>query len=131
MILACEKRFVRFEFRSRQNKGLCATLNEALIWCNGLYFSVTASDDILRGKKISRQVSLIEEKSINGVVGVFVGIEIIDSNKKVLKKRGMLTEFGFKEVFLRSKFMPGQAAMLRRDVVRSEERRVGKGYRSG
>lgn len=33
MIQVCQKRFKRFEFRHRPNKGLCATLNEALAWC--------------------------------------------------------------------------------------------------
>ena len=44
MIVACEQRFTRFEFRHRQNKGLSATLNEALEWCNGVYLSAIASD---------------------------------------------------------------------------------------
>ena len=53
MIPACEERFVRFEFRYRPNKGLCATLNEALEWCEGEYFSPLASDDIALPHKTS------------------------------------------------------------------------------
>lgn len=30
LVPGCEKRFCRFEFRTRPNKGLCKTLNEAL-----------------------------------------------------------------------------------------------------
>ena len=52
MIPACKQRFVRFEFRYRPNKGLSATLNEALEWCEGTYFSPIASDDILLIKKL-------------------------------------------------------------------------------
>ncbi|MGA6331370.1 glycosyltransferase family 2 protein, partial [Acinetobacter baumannii] len=48
----CEKRFVRFEFRNRPNKGLSATLNEALEWCQGEYFSAIASDDMMLNDKI-------------------------------------------------------------------------------
>ncbi len=47
MIPACQERFVRFEFRHRPNKGLSATLNEALEWCEGEYYSPIASDDII------------------------------------------------------------------------------------
>ena len=39
MVDICEQRFTRFEFRSRPNKGLSSTLNEALEWCKGKYFS--------------------------------------------------------------------------------------------
>lgn len=53
MIPSCEKRFKRFEFRHRPNKGLCATLNEALEWCEGEYFSPLASDDIALPHKTS------------------------------------------------------------------------------
>ena len=55
MIPACQERFVRFEFRHRPNKGLSATLNEALEWCEGKYFSALASDDIVLKNKIDKQ----------------------------------------------------------------------------
>ncbi|MCD2506173.1 glycosyltransferase family A protein, partial [Staphylococcus aureus] len=45
MVECCKQRFTRFEFRSRANIGLSATLNEALEWCEGEYFSALASDD--------------------------------------------------------------------------------------
>ncbi|EPK1752121.1 glycosyltransferase family 2 protein, partial [Acinetobacter baumannii] len=44
MLKKCENRFSRFEFRHRPNKGLSATLNEALEWCQGEYFATLASD---------------------------------------------------------------------------------------
>ena len=44
LIPLCEKRFIRFEFRHRPNKGLSATLNEALEWTQGEYFSSLASE---------------------------------------------------------------------------------------
>ena len=39
-------RFIRHEVRSRGNKGLPITLNEALAWSNGKYFVMLSSDDI-------------------------------------------------------------------------------------
>ncbi|WP_165497282.1 glycosyltransferase family 2 protein [Phytopseudomonas dryadis] len=117
MLPACEERFARFEFRYRQNKGLCATLNEALEWCEGEYFSPTASDDILKKDKISAQLAVMLSKKEKNIIGVFVGIELIDSNNKSLKTRGKEQAFGFKEVFLRTAFMPGQAVMLNRSSI--------------
>lgn len=114
MMPACQARFARFDFRCRPNKGLCATLNEALEWCVGEYFSLTASDDILKESKVSTQLAMMLAGKEKRIVGVFVGIEHIDSDNKVIRTRGRELEFGFKEVFLRTAFMPGQAVMLNR-----------------
>jgi len=56
----CEKRFVRFEYRNRENRGLSATLNEAVDWAKGKYFSPIASDDIILKEKISILVDKLE-----------------------------------------------------------------------
>src|SRR5690554_4831249 len=76
MIPACEERFVRFEFRYRPNKGLCATLNESLEWCEGEYLSCIASDDIMRPDKTSYQVSYLNANK--NTIGVFGGVDILD-----------------------------------------------------
>lgn len=120
MIEACEKRFSRFEFRHRPNKGLCATLNEALEWCEGEYFSPSASDDILVVQKISAQVA---EFRNNNIVAVFTGIFLIDQDKNILTTKGNRKKFTFKDVFLRTQLMPGQAVML----VAKEIKKIG-GY---
>ena len=57
MIPTCQKRFIRFEFRYRPNKGLSATLNEALEWCEGEYYAGFASDDIMLVSRIEKQVN--------------------------------------------------------------------------
>lgn len=69
MVEQCEERFVRFEFRYRQNKGLCYTLNEALEWAQGRYFSPFASDDIALPEKISFLVDRIENSNFPAVFG--------------------------------------------------------------
>ena len=61
MSAACQKRFTRFEFRYRPNKGLSETLNEALEWCEGLYLSPIASDDQMLKQKIQLQVNFLEK----------------------------------------------------------------------
>lgn len=125
MIPVCKQRFKRFEFRHRPNKGLCGTLNEALEWCEGEFFSPSASDDILSHNKISIQVNKLNENKFNNIVGVFVGINIIDSNNKIIGKKGRNSKFGFKNILLRKAFMPGQAVML----ITNEVKKIG-GYNS-
>src|SRR5665647_800828 len=78
MIPACEERFVRFGFRNRENKGLSATLNEAIEWCRGTYYSSIASDDVMLPKKTSTLLGYIEEDK--DVAGIFCGVYILDSD---------------------------------------------------
>lgn len=113
MIPACKKRFVRFEFRFRPNKGLCATLNEALEWCEGEYFSPIASDDILFSEKTKIQVRVFRRESSDELVGVFSGIELINNNGLVIKKKnGRNKFFSFSDILLRKAFLPAPSAML-------------------
>ena len=63
MIPACQERFIRFEFRHRPNKGLSATLNEALEWCEGIYFSALASDDYYHKDKIFFQAYYLQNNN--------------------------------------------------------------------
>lgn len=83
MISTCKERFFRFEFRHRPNKGLSATLNEALEWCQGVYYSAIASDDIIYAEKISIQVEYLE-KDLK-LLAVFGGVEIIDNNNTFIR----------------------------------------------
>jgi len=76
LLPACRERFNNFEFRSRPNKGISATSNEALQWLSGKYFAALDSDDILMPEKISRLVPVLEaEPELAGVF--FCGLETI------------------------------------------------------
>ncbi|MEX3718054.1 glycosyltransferase family 2 protein [Acinetobacter baumannii] len=81
----CEKRFVRFEFRNRPNKGLSATLNEALEWCQGEYFSAIASDDMMLNDKIEIQIDFLKNSIDSTIVGVFGGYNLIDDTDAIIK----------------------------------------------
>ncbi|ENV10510.1 hypothetical protein F966_00274 [Acinetobacter higginsii] len=59
IIPRCIERFSRFEFRKRSNKGLTATLNEALEWCKGEYYIVIASDDLMLEDRVIKQVEFL------------------------------------------------------------------------
>ena len=112
MIPACEERFARFEFRYRPNKGLCATLNEALEWCEGEFFSPHASDDVSLPKKTSTQVELML-KLAPSVAALFTGVQAIDENGSAIYKFGYDGFINFENVFLRNVSLPGQAVILR------------------
>ncbi|MGE8538903.1 MAG: glycosyltransferase family 2 protein [Acinetobacter sp.] len=85
LIPLCKKRFVRFEFRHQENKGLSATLNEALEWAQGKYFSSLASDDIILKDKIKIQTEFLNHNK--NCIAVFGGVSVIDNDSNFIKDR--------------------------------------------
>lgn len=83
MTQKCVDRFTRFEFRHRENKGVSATLNEALKWCSGEYLSPIASDDQMLDIKIEIQVRFLERNP--NYIAVFGGINQINDNNQVVR----------------------------------------------
>ncbi len=85
LVSICKERFLRFDFRSRGNKGLCETLNEAISWCKGEYYATIASDDLMLPHKISTQVGyFLRHPECDAVFG---GANIIDKNGNIVGKR--------------------------------------------
>lgn len=119
MIPTCQKRFIRFEFRYRPNKGLSATLNEALEWCEGEYYAGFASDDIMLVSRIEKQVNFLKIANNNSIVGVFGGYHLIDDHNKIihtsLKKEKQYT---FEEIILHNFNLPAPTALLSLTAVK-------------
>jgi alpha-1,3-rhamnosyltransferase len=107
----CRERFIRFEFISRANIGLCNTLNQALSWCEGEYFSAVASDDVWLPFKIKKQVKYLETHL--EVVAVFGGIVLIDEDSKTIRKIQKSGSFEFKDILLNKYFLPTPTALIR------------------
>jgi len=102
MVAACRERFVRFEFRHRENKGLSATQNEAIEWARGMYFSVIASDDVMYPEKTSILLEHIEKEK--AMAGIFCGCYILDSNSRITDAvRPSETLCSFEDILLRNK----------------------------
>lgn len=112
MIPACKERFFRFEFRYRPNKGLSATLNEALEWCEGEYYSAIASDDIMLPEKTKLQVEFLKENK--NISAVFGGIELIDNNNvKISERVKQSKQYSFKNIILHQHDLPAPTQMIR------------------
>lgn len=125
MVSKCEERFVRFEFRSRPNKGLSATLNEALEWCQGKYYSAIASDDQFVETKTATQVDYLEN-NIN-VVAVLGAVYWVDNFNKIINKKFFKEKkYSFKEIFLLEHNLNVCTQMARLNIIKN----VG-GYKDG
>lgn len=74
----CKNRFVHFEYINRENRGLSATLNQALGMAKGKYFSALASDDIALPHKFDHLVGALES-SDDGAAGAFGDASFIDA----------------------------------------------------
>lgn len=117
MVEKCERRFRRFEFRSRANKGLCITLNEALEWCNGEFFSVVASDDIWLPYKTKTQVELFlnpENSNVAVISGEMIEIDSKGkmSNEAVFTPRNV-SFYDFKNIYYGEARILAPTAMIK------------------
>lgn len=115
MIPACEERFVRFEFRYRPNKGLCATLNEALEWCEGEYFSPLASDDIALPHKTSFLINKHQQYDAAVVFGSARKFNIEKEGKDLL----LNCEHTLKDLMFIKNMPAAPASLMRTDIIRN------------
>ncbi|PPI86011.1 glycosyl transferase family 2 [Marinobacter maroccanus] len=121
LIPECTRTFKRFEFRSRENKGLCETLNEALEWCNGEYFTIVASDDMIKKNKLSLQVDKMSAEN-SDVAAMFSGYEIVDAMGNISAK----VEYPLEKTLTFSKYygrswLCASSALLRMTALRKTE----------
>src|SRR5690606_30233343 len=109
----CEQRFTRFEFRHRSNKGLSATLNEALEWSQGEYLCSLASDDIMLENRIDDQVELLNNNK--KIVAVFGSVYLIDEENKNIGEDGIIEShlYNFKSIMLNEHRIFSPTQMIR------------------
>ena len=70
---------------SRENRGLIATLNEAIEISRGDYIARMDADDICLGTRLDRQVQYLRKHHNIGLL--FTGIEYVDENGRELRKK--------------------------------------------
>ncbi|MCB4205439.1 glycosyltransferase family 2 protein [Deferribacterales bacterium Es71-Z0220] len=141
----CEKRFVRFEYRNRENRGLSATLNEAVDWSKGKYFTVIASDDVLIKNKVSLLVEKLEilDESYAVAFGNAIFIDNNSNEVYIDKKTGTYTtkengyknfldyytnerdfdykdekKFGSYETLIAGNYLPAMSYIIKLDIIR-------------
>lgn len=113
----CSDRFVRFESRHRSNRGLCATLNEAIEWCRGKYCSIIASDDVMLPQKTAMQVEYLEQNP--NCAAVFGQVITISSKSSVVNSKKRIKKiYTFEDVFLHKHSLPAPTQMIRGDSLK-------------
>ncbi|MDO3658222.1 glycosyltransferase [Acinetobacter genomosp. 15BJ] len=117
LLQECQKRFTRFEFIARKNKGLCATLNQAISWSKGKYFSAIASDDIMLPAKTTTQVEFLENN--NKVVALFGSANYINENNEIKNVNKLKEqEYSFDKILLNECAFFAPTQMMRLDVIK-------------
>lgn len=118
MASTCRNRFVRYEFRSRPNKGQAETLNEALEWAEGEYFSMLSSDDVMLPEKTSKLLAYISAE--DDVAGVFSGFEYIDGDGQLMgAETHPETYFTFDDVLAHRHYLQTCTQLLRTECLRA------------
>lgn len=122
----CEERFVKFKFFHRPNKGLSATLNEALTYSSGIYISIIASDDIMYdATKTTKQIEFLEKDP--NCVGVFSGAAILKKNGKLdIIRQGSEKKYYFKDIILNQYQLFSPSATYRVNDIKNTG-----GYKNG
>lgn len=112
---------------SRENRGQCASLNEAIERAHAKWIAVMHADDVMESNRLERQLAFIAENPDLAVVSSFV--HHIDSNGREIGK--YRSQYTSRETVQRARLQNEligfhhPAAMLRKDAVQA----VG-GYRS-
>ena len=120
----CKARFTRFEFRYRPNSGLSSTLNEALGWCRGEFFSAIASDDKLIETKIVTQIKLFSD--FPDAKAIFGKVNLIDENNNFLGVAGSgFKKMDFDDFFLRNETVYAPTQFFKLQCIKSI------GYKNG
>lgn len=111
-------RFVRFNFVARSNMGLSYTLNQALKWSEGKYFSMLSSDDILLPHKTKILVNYLENHGTVG--GVFAGYDQIDEDGRFMRRMVPCSgQWSFLDVLNKRCQLYAPTMLLRMEHIRS------------
>lgn len=110
----------------KQNKGLCATMNEGVRLAQGKYFCVLGSDDIWHPEFLEKSVARIESLPDNVAV-VYGDSEVIDDDDRVMPMRFLesirpgrsLPEGRVFDDLLDANFVPVLTAIIRLEHLRA------------
>ncbi len=118
---------INVKFRSRENRGLCRTLNELVEATEGKYLVILASDDYLVNNTISERVAILEdhpEKLVlvsDAEVVDDKGEKIFDSSMEGFhkkKKKNYLTDEGILDEVLFNFGISGAVVLLDKSIYK-------------
>ena len=113
----------KIKYFSRENKGLVATLNEAIQRSSGQFIARMDQDDICYPTRIQKQLDFLIKKNID-VCGT--SYKIIDENENVLKVINSFNEYF--EVTLSAMLVPfAHASVMFRNIFKSKGFSYGSG----
>jgi glycosyltransferase involved in cell wall biosynthesis len=105
------------------NRGICATLNEALAMAQGTYISMTATDDTWLPHKLAPQVALAQSLDADTAV-IYADAGQMDENGELLPMRFIeahgVTDPPQGRIFSRladGNFIPAMTTLIRRDAL--------------
>jgi alpha-1,3-rhamnosyltransferase len=110
----------RATFISRENKGVCRTLNEGLSLSKGKYFAYLGADDIWQVRKLEIQMAELERTNFEAV---YSDCWVIDSQGNIVSRYGDQYPYrggSIYEDIVWSRFQPASPTVLfKRDAIES------------
>ncbi len=107
-----------YEFVKRENRGVCATLNEGFAKTDGDYFAYLGSDDVWLPNFLEEQVALLESRP--KAVLAFAHAYVIDEDDNIIDRTDNWTEFADGDllpVLLRGEIFSSPGVVYRRSVL--------------
>ena len=106
------------EFIARENRGLCATLNEGFAKSEDEFFAYLGSDDIWLPTFLEKQIALLNKR--NKAVLAFGHAFLIDENEQIIDRTDNWTEFSDGDclpMLLRGEIFSSPSVVYRREAL--------------
>ena len=110
-----KKVFINYVYFTRENRGLCATLNEAILIAHGKYIAIQASDDI---SDTARLCNAVENAEKYGSAAVCGQLSFFSENKNRIIKLNKFNGFhDFESTMMLRNLPAAPTALIRKDVL--------------
>lgn len=80
---------ITVKYSSRENRGVCKTLNELIKLASGKYILLLASDDALYGDTITERVKILEEKEPEGKMVLVSDALVVNEHNEIIMDSSM------------------------------------------
>lgn len=110
------------EFIARENRGLCATLNEGFDESDGEFFAYLGSDDVWLPDFLEKQIALLNKR--NKAVLAFGHAFWIDENDQIIARTNDWTEFADIDalpMLLRGEIFSSPSVVYRREALKKHK----------